>query len=163
MPECRERELLHIVRLHEVATVQQRQRLCAPHQRQRSSRRRAQVDTLVLPRRVHQGHDVLLDERVDVDAAYGLLQLQHTGRVRHFLQRLKGVTRLLCVHDQHLVRRGRVTELDAEQEAVELGLRQWEGALVLNRVLRCHHHERVRRAMGDAVHSDLALLHRFQQ
>ena len=52
---------------------------------------------------------------------------------------------------------------DAQQEAVELRLRQRERALQLDRVLGGQHQEWVRQRPGLALGADLALLHRLQQ
>ena len=57
----------------------------------------------------------------------------------------------------------RIAEPDAEQEPVELRLGQRERPLQLDRVLRRQHEERLRERVADAVHRDLALLHRLQQ
>ena len=57
----------------------------------------------------------------------------------------------------------RVAERDAQQEAVELALRQAIGALLLDRVLRGDDHERRRQGVGAPVDGDLALLHRLEQ
>src|SRR5690606_4269024 len=46
---------------------------------------------------------------------------------------------------------------------VELGLGERERALVLNRVLRRHDHERLRQLVADAVDGDLPLLHRLEE
>ncbi len=50
-----------------------------------------------------------------------------------------------------------------EQEAVELGLRQRIGALLLDRVLGRHHREAFGERVGLAVDGDVALLHRLQE
>ena len=50
-----------------------------------------------------------------------------------------------------------------EQEAVELGLRQRIDALMLDRVLRRHHHEVLAERMRGAVEGDGVFLHGFQQ
>jgi len=50
-----------------------------------------------------------------------------------------------------------------EQEAVQLGLRQRVGPLVLHRVLGGDHHEGIGQCAGLTVNRDLALLHGLQQ
>jgi hypothetical protein len=52
---------------------------------------------------------------------------------------------------------------DVEHEAVELGLGQRVGALLLDRVLRGEHEERLRQLVRRAAGGDLALLHRLEQ
>ena len=54
-------------------------------------------------------------------------------------------------------------ESDVEEEAVELGLGQREGALVLDRVLGGDDHEGVGQRPGGAAGGDLALGHRLEQ
>jgi hypothetical protein len=56
-----------------------------------------------------------------------------------------------------------VAHRDAEQEPVELRLRQGVGALVLDRVLGRHDREGRREEVGDAVGGHLVLLHRLEQ
>ncbi len=58
---------------------------------------------------------------------------------------------------------GRVADLQLEEEPVELRLGQRVGALVLDRVLRGDHDERVGQRAGLALDRDLALLHRLEQ
>ncbi len=55
-----------------------------------------------------------------------------------------------------------VVEVDLEEEAVELRLGQWVDALVLVRVLRRDHEERIGEAVLPAVDRDVALLHRLE-
>ena len=57
----------------------------------------------------------------------------------------------------------RIREVDLHDEAVELGLGQRVGALVLDRVLGRHHHERALERVRGAVDRDLALLHALEQ
>ena len=59
-----------------------------------------------------------------------------------------------CVGQRHL---------DLQHEAVELRLGQRERALVLDRVLRRHHHERLGQLVGDSRRRHLVLCHGFQQ
>nr|BFE76466.1 hypothetical protein GCM10020092_097670 [Actinoplanes digitatis] len=58
---------------------------------------------------------------------------------------------------------GRVTERDAQHEAVQLGLRQRVRALVLDRVGRGQDVERRVQPVGDALDRDLLLLHGLEQ
>ena len=57
----------------------------------------------------------------------------------------------------------RVAQLDAQHEAVELGLGQGERALVLDRVLGGDDQEGIGHLVGHAVDGDLALLHALEQ
>ena len=57
----------------------------------------------------------------------------------------------------------RVTDGEPHHEPVELRLGQRVGPLVLDRVLRCDHHERDPQVIRHAVHRDLVLLHALQE
>ncbi len=67
------------------------------------------------------------------------------------------------VDDLPLLFRRRVADVDLEQEAVPLGLGQRVDALVLDRVLRGHHQERVGQREGLAADRHVAFLHDLQQ
>jgi hypothetical protein len=67
------------------------------------------------------------------------------------------------VEHLELALRIRVLELDLEQEPVELGLRKRMDPLVLVRVLRRDHEERVGQPLRLAVDRHLPLLHRLEQ
>ena len=62
-----------------------------------------------------------------------------------------------------LVFRTRIADDGFEDEAVELGLRQWIGAFVLDRVLRREHEKWVGQRERLAFEGDLPLLHRLEQ
>ena len=66
---------------------------------------------------------------------------------------------------KHLVlgRLVQVTQAEFEQEAVELRLGQWEGALILDGVLGGQDHERAIERACHAVDGNLALAHALQQ
>ena len=69
----------------------------------------------------------------------------------------------LVGEDLELVVDARVAERRAEEEAVELRLRQRERPLVLDGIFGCEQQERVRQLSRDAVDRDLALGHRLEQ
>ena len=88
--------------------------------------------------------------------------LKHVIADRHFSHDALQVNNLLGVehgiwlfwrlagshlHDLNLLTRIRIIHLDVEHEPVELRLRQWIRALLLNRVLRREHEERIRQVM----------------
>ena len=79
------------------------------------------------------------------------------------LELVERVRPLLLVEDHDLLERLRVAEPDPEHEPVELGLRQGERALVLDRVLGRDDEERVGHRVGRAVDRRLALLHALEQ
>ncbi len=67
--------------------------------------------------------------------------------------------------EQHAALGGEVgiDHVDLQQEAVELGLRQRIGTLLLQRVLGRQHVERARQIVADAGNGDVILLHRLEQ
>src|SRR5438067_622940 len=69
----------------------------------------------------------------------------------------------LLFHDPVLVLRVRIAECGADEEAVELRLRQRERALVLDRVLGRHDEERRGEQACDSVDGHLLLGHRLEQ
>jgi hypothetical protein len=60
------------------------------------------------------------------------------------------------------LRRG-ISDLNVQQEPVELRLGQRIGAVLLDRVLRRHHHEQLGQAEACAPDAHLALFHRLEQ
>jgi hypothetical protein len=70
---------------------------------------------------------------------------------------------LLAVEHFDLFLFAGVTQANPQHEAVELGLRQREGALILDGVLRRQHHERRFERIGAPVHRHLPLFHGLQQ
>ena len=66
-------------------------------------------------------------------------------------------------HDVQLLLLARVVDHDVEHEAVELGLGQRIGPLLLDRVLRGQDEEGVGQAVPLAADGDLALLHRLEE
>ena len=115
------------------------------------------------PGSVHQADDVLLHQDIRVYVAHRLLQREDVVRLADLVQLGDRVAVSLALHDRLLVLDRGIPQLEAEQEAVELRLRERERSFVLDRVLGAHHHERRRCVMRDPVHRYLALLHRLQQ
>ena len=112
---------------------------------------------------VDQPDDVVRDRRVHVDLADGCLQLAQLLDAEDFLDGVQRVGPLLLVEDDDLLDRLRIAQAQADHEAVELGLGQGEGALVLDRVLGGDDQERVRHRVGDAVDGRLPLLHALEE
>ena len=105
----------------------------------------------------HQAHHVV-DQRVvhEVVGRHVLQAQQVTGR-----EDLLGLRRLDAhpVDDLALFLGRRVVDVQLEQEAVALGLGQRIHALLLDRVLRGHHQERLGQRKRLAADGDLALGH----
>src|SRR5438876_700973 len=62
-----------------------------------------------------------------------------------------------------LIRQCRITNLDLDQKAVQLRLRQWISPFKLQRILRRKHREVVIQQMCLAIHRHLPLLHTLLQ
>src|SRR5688572_27994276 len=75
-------ELLYVVGYDEVAAVEEGTRLGRAVESERAARRGAEVDGLVLARRVDNGDDVLFDQRVDIDLFDRHLDAEDLGRIR---------------------------------------------------------------------------------
>ena len=84
-------------------------------------------------------------------------------RAHHLAEAVERMMHALRVEDVDLLLRLGVPELEPDEEPVELGLGQREGAFVLDRVLRRHDEERVGELVGRAVDGDLPLLHRLEE
>ena len=110
------------------------------------------------------GHDVGLDLGRHEDGPGPVPELEDVGRAD---DRLDGVERLgpvlVATRDSALARSIGIADPDADEEAVELRLRQGEGALELDRVLGRQDDERVGQRPGVALDRDLALLHRLEE
>ena len=112
---------------------------------------------------LHHPDRVLLEPGVAVDrgdrrlAGEDLLDGGHRGQL---LERGGG---LEAVEHPHLLLEGEVADAHLDQEAVDLGLGEGEGAAELERLLGREHDEGLGEAVGDAVDGDLPLLHRLEQ
>ena len=111
----------------------------------------------------HQPDDVLGHGLVDVDLLDAGLHLPQLLQREDLAQVVDRVQPLLLVEDDDLLHRLRVAKPKAEHEPIELGLRQREGALVLDRVLGGDHQERRRHRVRDTVDGRLPLLHALEQ
>src|SRR6266700_2836693 len=134
-----------------------------PQQRQRRARAGAEREVGMVTGGAHHVHDVALEAVGDVDVAAALDHAGHSGGVgdRRDVVQLGGPA--VPLQDLDLGLAGGVADLQLQHEAVALRLGQRVGALVLDRVLGRHHHERHAELVGGAVDGDLALLHGLQQ
>ena len=149
--------------LDELPARDERARLGDPQEREAGARARAQEEAGVRPRVPQHGDDVAVEALLDEDVLRALDRAEHLLGARHALERVeRRLGRVLGEHPR-LVGERRVADRDPHREAVELGLGQRVGALVLDRVLRRHDHEGRRELVGDAVDRDLALLHALEQ
>src|SRR5207302_5009631 len=91
------------------------------------------------------------------------LQRAHLVAGTHRPERRKWMAMALRDDDRDLVVFGRIAEPGLQREPVELRLRERERALLLDRILRRDHEERLRQGPGRAVDRHLALGHRLEQ
>ena len=120
------------------------------------------VASLCGPRQPHELHRVAHHVVGHRHAAHDLLQRQNLLARKRRRDRGRDVGRR-APHDVELLLFLGIIDVRVEHEAVELGLGQRVGALVLDRVLRGQHEERLRELMPLAAGGDLVLLHRLQQ
>ena len=98
----------------------------------------------------------------DRDLARQLLHLEHHCAIRHWFRGLLARAGGALDDGRELVA-GRETDVQLEEEAIQLRLGQRVGAFELDRILRREHEERVRQRVADGAHGDRVLLHRFEQ
>ena len=80
----------------------------------------------MLARGVDHFNDILLYQDVDVYLAHGRLDGKHLAGLADLSELTDRVTVKLALHHLALVLRGRIANLKAHKEAVQLGLRKWE-------------------------------------
>ena len=164
-------DLAQVVEADVEAPGEQRPHLGGQHQALHAAR--AGAVTHVMAHRVGGagglrvgGHDqadgVVLDVRGQRHVAHQALRRQHVGgrgdRLRRLRLALGG-----AVDDVAEVAERRVVDLQFEQEAVELRLRQRVGAVHFERVLGGQHQERQVQLVLGAGHRHRLLLHGFEQ
>ena len=155
---------LHVVRQHEPATGEDRGGLRRAIQRHGRPRARAELEVGVVAGRPDERDDVRLDLVADPDLADLVAQRDQGRPVGHRGDRLERLGEgLVAPGDRPFVRLGRVAEAGAQQEPVQLGLRQGERPLEFDRVLRREDDERIGQRAGHAFDGDLAFLHRLQE
>src|SRR5664280_333947 len=146
-----------------VAAGQRGKRLSGAIQSQRATGRRAEVDVRVSPGGVDDSDYVVGHARVHIDLAHGSLQASQFVHGQDLLEVIQRVGELLLVENQLLVCRAGIPEANPQHEPIELGFRQGECALVLDRVLRRDDEERLGHEVGRAVDRGLVLFHAFEQ
>ena len=112
---------------------------------------------------VHDVHDVLLDLLIHVHLAHQLAGVQDVIGAHHFLRLWIATGTYVLSDDQLLLLLARVIQHHLQHEAVGLGLRQWVGPFLFDRVHRGHHEERLWQGIGGGPQGYLPLLHGFEQ
>ena len=132
-------------------------------EREAAAHGRADRNGLELPRRADERDDPAPEQVVDVDGLGGDAQLVDVCDVEHGLEQVDRMPGALLLDDPQLVVEAGIAERRAQEEAVELCLREREGALELDRVLGREEEEGLRHRTSRAVDGDLTLCHRFEQ
>jgi hypothetical protein len=161
--EHRRGDGLDVVGEHVLAPVRERPGLGDAEQRDPGARARAQVKAGVGACRADEVDDVTVDAVLDEDPRRLLDHACDPGRARHRLELVERDAGGLLGEHARLLGGRRVADVDPHREPVELRLGQRIRALVLDRVLRRHDHERAPEHVADAVDRDLVLLHALEQ
>src|SRR5581483_1151289 len=156
-------QLLDVLGCHVATAVQDRPRARGAVQRQRPAHGAPDRDDVELACGAHELDDPARDRLVDEDVRDRVAQRRDLLEVDHRRQTRERVTEQLLVDDARLVFGVGVAERRLDEEPVELGLGQRERSLVLDRVLRRHHEERIAEPPRLAVDGDLLLRHRLEQ
>ena len=154
---------LHVVGEHEGPAHDGGQGLRGAVEGQGGSRGGAQLYAVVPPGGGDYLDDIVLDGRADEDCAHGALGLEHVLGGGHGLEGEEGAFLPEAPEDGSLVVLAGVAEGELDEEAVELGLWEREGALELDGVLGGEHHEGAGQGGGVYVDRDLALFHGFEE
>src|SRR4029079_4064177 len=92
----------------------------------------------------YERNDIIFDQLIDKYILDSLLQIQQLLGRNNLFDRIDRVRLALAAQDLDLVDLFGVAQVYAQLEAIQLGLRQWEGAFILDWVLSCQHDERCR-------------------
>ena len=166
MPEHVWRHLADVLDRDGVAPVQAGARLGGHHEVDHGARADAELDARKLTRAPTDRDDVAADRLGDVgvlELLPGLVETDDAEQRTDLAEHVRSDALVGEVEHRELRFGVGVLELDLEEEAVELAFGEGEDALVLVRVLRRDHEERVGKLVGLAVDGDLALAHRLEQ
>ena len=142
------------------------------HQGERPAHRSAVLDEVRevgqpgrrrVPRRGRELHRVALDLLVHEHLAYRLAGAEDLGPAQHRSGPRHAPRAGHAVDDPNLFVPARIPDAKLHHEAVELGLGERVGALLLDRVLGRHDEERLLEPEGLLAEGHLALLHGFEQ
>ena len=148
---------------HVVAAVEERPGPDGALEREAATDGGPDGDALDVARRAHELDRPAADRVVDVDLLDRSAQRQHVVEAERRPQRRQGMGMALRLDDRELVVLARIAERRAQEESVELRLRQWEGALLLDRVLGREDEEGLGQRPRDPVDRHLLLGHRLEQ
>ena len=133
------------------------------HQRQQRTGGRPQPHPLRIPGGLAQGSHVVHHVLADPAGTRQRGGLSHVLRLRHGGEGFEGLAVREPAHHGQGFRPAGIPQGQPDQEAVQLGLGQWEGALGFHGVLRGDDQEGAVEGIGHAALGDLPLLHALQQ
>src|SRR6266849_4354792 len=156
-------ELFEVVGEAIVAAIELGASLRGALEHECAARADAQSKQLALARAVDDLESVIVQAGVDFDVRNGVL---HGQNIADICDRIERIERIIAnaLAQNFLFRfvRG-IAHFDAHQKAVELRFRQGIGAVMLDRILRGDHEERLRQRERFAVDSDLCFVHGFEK
>ncbi len=156
-------EGLHVLGQDVVATFDKRPGARCREQAQARARAESAGKLGVAATGLEHSLKVIDQGRRDMDTYGRLLQLDERRRADHSSLALEHAAPVFAHQQCTLGLAIGIAQPDTQQEAVELALRQREGADLVCRVLRCDHEEGLGEREGAAVGGDLALLHGLEQ
>ena len=159
---------LHVVGNREIAPIERRARARRPSQHRPCPRARAAFQISDIARAADQRRDIidhLINQSNLRDSRDRLADHACIGDDLHapILRRHRVAVRSVRGDDAAFLGGARIIDRLFKQEAVELRLGQRIDALLLDRILRRHHHEPIAKREAFAVDRHGALLHRLQQ
>src|SRR5918995_14716 len=163
VPDHGQEQKLDVLGKHIVPPREQGPAAGGPLEREAAADRGPDRDDVELAGDSDEVDDPALEQLVHVHRRRGVLEVGYLFDLYNRFELAQRMPVELVADDLELVVTARVTEGGANEEAVELCLRQREGALELDRVLRREHDEGFAELAGDTVDRDLALGHRLEQ
>jgi hypothetical protein len=163
VPDHGEEQLFDVLRRDVVTVVQERPGACRLLEREAAANRGADSNGVELARGADEIDDPPLEQLVDVDGLDRVLQSRDLLQRDRRLDVLERMAAPLLADDSDLFLGVGVAERGLQEEAVELSLREREGALQLDRVLRRQDEEGLRQDACDAVDGDLPLGHSLEE
>ena len=154
---------LHVLGLGVVAPAQQRRRARRGQHGETGPRREADADLGMPPRSREQGLDVIDERGAHVDGERALAERREPHGIEHRQELLEQIAPVRGGQHLALGRRIGITQANAQQESVELRVRQRKRAGEVDGILRGDHEERHGQRVRHAVHGHLLLGHRLEQ
>ncbi|MNV49823.1 hypothetical protein D3C71_1417930 [compost metagenome] len=154
---------LDVIRQHIASALQSRVSPAGAQQHLRAARTDTEQHLGMIAGRLCQRDDISQQIITDRDILTQPLRCQHIRRARSpaDIQCSAGSGRAL--QNLYPFPAGGIPQLHPDHEPVHLRVRKRESALIIDRILGRHHHERPLQLKRLPIHADLALLHALQQ